>query len=78
MFEDYITTSIGEQYNIIGSIEAHEIEHTSVNGEASIGGGRTLLFSSTNYSLIYIGLTLNFIESWLKSLKNNYLHQTNK
>ena len=52
LFEDYVTTSKRDRYNIIFPIEAHERNQKSVNDEASSGGGRPLTYNSTEDSLI--------------------------
>ena len=57
------------------SIEAHEREHPTVNDDSS-GGVILLVFNSKKYVLVSLGLTLNFIESWIKSIKASYLRQT--
>ena len=54
------------------SIEAHEKRQKSVNEKKPVNnntsscGARTLPYISTEESLKSFGLTLNFIESWLK------------
>ena len=56
------------------SIEAHGIMHPNGNDDASSGGVISLLPDSTEYVLVSLGLTPNFIESWLQLFKTNYLH----
>ena len=58
------------------SIDAHDRYHPTINDDASSGGGITLPYNSTKYVSVSFGLTLNFIDIWLKLLKTNYLHQT--
>ena len=42
-FEDYVTTTRQDRYNLMCSIEAHEREHKTINDDASSGGERPLL-----------------------------------
>ena len=44
----------------------HEINHKSINDGEIRGGGRPMPSNSTEDNLISFGLTLNFIEGWLK------------
>ena len=57
-------------------IEAHDREHPTINYDTSSGGGIPLTSNSTKDVLVSFGLTLNFIDSWLKSPKEKYLPQT--
>ena len=72
VFEDYFITSKCAKYNIICSIEEHEKNQKSVNrrktenDETSSGGARPLSLNSPEEELKSFGLTLNFIDSWLK------------
>ena len=54
------------------SIESHKINHKYVNYELSSVDGIPLPLNSTKYYLIICFLTLNFIDSWLKSFKTSY------
>ena len=47
LFEDYVTTSKRDIYNLMCPIEDHEIKQKSVNDEASSGGDIPLLSNST-------------------------------
>ena len=58
------------------SIEAHGIYHPTINDDTGNGDWIPLPSNSTKYALISLVLTLNFIESWIKSFKDNYLHRT--
>ena len=51
------------------SIEAYYREHTNINYCASSCGDRPLPYNPKKYMLVSLGLTLNFIGSWIKSLK---------
>ena len=53
------------------SIEAYDIMHPPVNEYASNGGGRPLTDGSTIDALVSLGITLNFINSWLQSFKKH-------
>ena len=66
LFEDDVTTARCDRYNLMCSIEDHEIYHRYINDEASSGGGIPLTFNSTIYYLISFGITLNFIDGWIK------------
>ena len=57
------------------SIEAHKKEQKYATDEVSSGGTRPLPSNSTQYGLIYFGLTINFTESWLNYFKYVYLCQ---
>ena len=41
--------------------------HPAENDDASSGGGRPLMDDSTKEVLVSLGITLNFIYSWLQS-----------
>ena len=58
------------------STEAHDRMRTTGKDDASCGGGRAMPTDSTEYVLVLLGLTLNFIENWLQSFKTNCIHQT--
>ena len=75
LFEDYATTSRRDRYNITCSIGDNKIEHTFINDEASSNGGIPMPYNSTKYYLISFVITLNFVESLLKSFKTNYERQ---
>ena len=64
--EDYITTVRWYIYNIICSIEAHDRDNPTVNDDSSSGGGIPLTPNLTKSALVSLGITLNFIENWLK------------
>ena len=46
LFEDYVTTSKCDRYNLMCSIDAYEINHSFSNEDASIGGGRPMPYNS--------------------------------
>ena len=48
------------------SVEAYDIMHSTWNYGASSGGGRPLPDESTTDVLVSLGITLNFIDSWLQ------------
>ena len=75
-FEDYVTTAIKDRYNLICSIESHVRMNPTGNYYASSGDGRPLPHESSLYSLVFLGLTLNSIDSWMQSFKTNSLQQT--
>ena len=76
LFGDYVKTARHDQYNLMCSIEADEREKKYINDESSSGVGIPLPINSTKNSLISFVVTINFIDSWIKSFKTNYLHQT--
>ena len=49
--------------------------HPEINYDTTSGGGRSLPHDSTIDVLVPIGITLNFIDSWLQLLKKNYPQQ---
>ena len=53
------------------SIEAHYREQLTVNDDSISGGDIILKFNSTKSELLSLGTTLNFIEIWIKPLKEN-------
>ena len=57
------------------SIENHYRDQPTVNDDTSSVSARPLLSNWKEVVLVSLGITLNFIDSWLKSLKANYLHQ---
>ena len=42
LFEDYITTTKRDRYNLMCSIESHERNHKLINDKEISGGGRPL------------------------------------
>ena len=58
------------------SIESHVRMNPAGNYYASSGDGRPLPHESSLYSLVFLGLTLNSIDSWMQSFKTNSLQQT--
>ena len=68
-FEDYVTSARQDKYNLMCSIEAHEVYHPTINYDSSSGGGRPLTFNSKKDVVVSLGLTLNSVDSWLKPLK---------
>ena len=52
LFEDYVTATKCDRYDLICSIDAHERDHKYVNDEASSGGVRPVQFNSSEDSLI--------------------------
>ena len=50
--------------------------HPTGNDDASSGVGGPFPPDLKQYALVSLGIILNFIESWIQSLKKNYLHQT--
>ena len=65
-FEDYVKTAIKDRYNLMCSIESHVRMNATGNYYASSDDGRSLPHESTVYSLVSLGLTLNFIDSWMQ------------
>ena len=72
-FEDYVTTSRRDWYNIMFSIEGNERYHKSINYYSSSGGGIPPPYNSTKYALISFDITLDFIAILIKSFKTNSL-----
>ena len=64
-FEDYVTTTIKDRYNLMCSIEVYYIISPTINDDSSSGGGRPLLYESTIDVLVSLGLTLKFFYSWV-------------
>ena len=54
------------------SVEARKRKHKTVNDDTSSGGRRPMPYISAKYVLILFGQTINLIESWIKSFKNDY------
>ena len=57
-------------------IEACGKFHSTCADSASSGGVILMKNGSTQYTLILIGHTLNFIDSWLQSFEGKYYKQT--
>ena len=57
------------------SIESRVIMNPTGNYYSSSRDGRPLTHESTVYSLLLLGLTLNFIDSWMQLFRTNYLQQ---
>ena len=55
------------------SIEAYDIVCLTVNYYASSGGGISPPDEPTTDALVSLGITLNIIETCLKSFKKNYI-----
>ena len=58
------------------SIGSHVRMNARANYYASSGDGRPLTHDPTVYSLVLLGLTLNFIDIWMQSFNTNYLQKT--
>ena len=58
------------------SIKAHDRDQLTVNDDSSSGGVRTRPYKLTKLLSASLVITLNFVDSWLKTLKTNYLCQT--
>ena len=59
------------------SIEDHDRNNPTLNYDTSnYGSGGPLPAESTTDESVLLGLTMNFIGSWLQLFKKNYLQQT--
>ena len=66
LLEDYATTDMCDGYNLMCSIEDHKRYHNSINDETSSCGGIPLPYHLTKEALEPFGLTINFIDIWIK------------
>ena len=48
------------------SIESLDRFHPTIDDYESSGGGIPLTYNPTKYALVSLGITLNFVEIWLK------------
>ena len=58
------------------SIESFDILHTTWNVSESCGVCRPLSYGSTADVSVSFEITMNFVDSWIQSLKKNHIHWT--
>ena len=72
LFEDFITHEISDRYNLICYLVVHDKIQLSYEDDESIIGDRSILKNATTKSLKTLGVTLNFIDIWLKLFEDDY------
>ena len=72
MFEDFITHSISDRYNLICSLVLHDKIKPAYEDDESSIGDRSIPKNATIENLKALGDTLNYIYIWLKLLEENY------
>ena len=71
-FEDFITQARTDRYNLMCSLVAHDrLEPDYKDNETSISN-RAIPNDATIKTLHLLGATFNFIDIWLKLLRENY------
>ena len=78
LFEVFIINARTDKYHIICYIDAYGKYHQSSSfDDVSSGGGCPLTKHSTTEALESLGITIDFIGCWLKSLEYNFLERCN-
>ena len=72
LFEDFITHSKTDRYNILCSIFEHDKKQPAYEDEERSIGDRLVTKNATTEALEALGATLSFIDIWLKLLEDNY------
>ena len=70
--EDFITQARTDQYNLMCSLVASDRLQPDYEDDLSSIGDREILNDATIKTLEALGATLNFIDIWLKLLRQNY------
>ena len=73
----YIMNSRTDIYNIMYSIDSHDIKKTSYFYDVISSGDKLIPSNSTTESLYLIGTNFDFIGFWLKCFDKNYQSQSN-
>ena len=71
-FEDYITQARTDRYNIMCSLVAHDRLEPGYKDDESSISDRSIPNDATIKTLKSLGATFNFIDIWLKLLRENY------
>ena len=72
LFEYFITHTRTDRYNLVCSLVSHAKKEPAYEDEGSIIGDRIIPKHVTTEALEALGVTLDFIEIWLKLLDGNY------
>ena len=71
-FEDFITQARTERYNLMCSLVAHDILQLYYKDDESSIGDRAITDDATIKTLEALGATINFIDIWLKLLRESF------
>ena len=71
-FKDFITQAITDRYNLMCSLAAHDRLKLDYKDDESSIGDREIPNDATIKTLEVLGATFNFIDIWIKLLRENY------